>query len=478
MRVGTRLWIAAVVAVFLVLGVAAALRLADERELLAEATLVEKRLSADLVTALLSARASPTPEQARDVLAERLGQSDAAIRVDLIARSKLAPEFASRLAGGETVVHYVDEGQLVIYAPLLNDPDGRALRLTETREPEHAFLRASLLHSAIGASALALVLALMLWGITRRIVTAPLAMLSSTTRRIAAGDLSVRVPNRGGTELSDFAHELNGMTEKLALARRKLEEEAATRVQLLEQLRHAERLRMVGLLSSSFAHELGTPLNVASGHARVIQRSKEVPEALRERANIIIEQVNRMKARIENVLGFVRRKEPARERIELGELAHYAMAMIEPLARRQAVRIQLSRELPAWVRADRSQLLQAVSNLVINALHAMPEGGPLVLHVSERHETGERPGTRSGHFACLAVEDSGPGVSPEAMPHLFEPFFTTRAQNEGTGLGLTVTHGIVQDCGGFIDVTNRPGGGATFTLCFPWANPPDEGSAA
>jgi two-component system, cell cycle sensor histidine kinase and response regulator CckA len=113
------------------------------------------------------------------------------------------------------------------------------------------------------------------------------------------------------------------------------------------------------------------------------------------------------------------------------------------------------------IEVDRSQLTQVVANLVTNARDAMPTGGEIVIR------TTEMPLESAGAHACLAVADTGLGIDPRARAHLFEPFYTTKGDGKGMGIGLATVHGIVEQSGGTILVESRPGSGSCFTVCFP-----------
>ena len=156
-----------------------------------------------------------------------------------------------------------------------------------------------------------------------------------------------------------------------------------------------------------------------------------------------------------------------RRPVDLVELAKGAVAMLEPVAEKASVGLSVSAELPhATVLADRTQLMQVVTNLILNAVHAQPSGGSARVVVA----TGApRSGlSRAEHgFVSITVEDRGAGVPPDVLPHIFEPFFTTKDVGEGTGLGLSVAYGIVEEHGGWIQVATAVGEGSRFAVHLP-----------
>jgi two-component system NtrC family sensor kinase len=246
--------------------------------------------------------------------------------------------------------------------------------------------------------------------------------------------------------LSELAEELNTMCDRLVAARERIATESAARLTALDQLRHADRLATIGQLASGVAHELGTPLNVVAGYAKMIA-SDEAPDENRASARVIAEQAVRMTAIIRQLLDFARRNKP---RLSLGDLAavtKHTIEMLSHLAQQRRVELRLSSPRPsARVRMDEAQIQQAITNLILNAIQAMPGGGQ---HVR------------------LAIHDQGPGIAPEHLSHIFEPFFTTKDVGEGTGLGLSVCYGIVQEHGGFIEVESAVGAGTRFSVFLP-----------
>ncbi len=302
------------------------------------------------------------------------------------------------------------------------------------------------------------------------LVGRPLQQLTDKTRRAGAGDLSNPVHLIRNDELAELGLSLNLMCNQLASARERLRTETDARIAAFEQLRHADRLKTVGRLASGMAHELGTPMNVVLARAELI--GLEAPsEAAVESVKIIKAQIRRMAAMTRQLLDFGRRGRARKQAIDLDELSRRTVQLLDPLAKRQNITVELRPcETDVTVEADGSQILQVLSNIVENAIHAMPNGGKVCLAV----EAGPFPPVGNSRkcelgYARLSVEDQGIGISAENLEHIFDPFFTTKEVGKGTGLGLSIAYGIVQDHGGWIEVTSSPGVGSRFLIYLPRA---------
>jgi signal transduction histidine kinase len=239
------------------------------------------------------------------------------------------------------------------------------------------------------------------------------------------------------------------------LVKQKLTTEAQLRREALTLLRHADRLTTIGRLAAGIAHELGTPLNVVSGKASLISAGRTTGEDAKVAARVIEQQTDRMTTIIRHLLDFSRRGGTGRQPTNLRAVADETAELLRPLAKRHGITIAC--EGPATeAQVNRSEIQQVLSNLLTNAIHAMPRGGTIVL----RAELG-------AEMAILRVVDHGNGIAPHVLPRIFDPFFTTKDVGDGTGLGLSVVHGIVDDHGGTIEVDSELGRGTTFTLRLP-----------
>ena len=223
-----------------------------------------------------------------------------------------------------------------------------------------------------------------------------------------------------------------------------------------EQLRKTERIAELGTLASGMAHEIGTPMNVILGRAEYLfQRTAD--EGMKKGLATIVTQIERITKVMNQLLVFARRKQPDRQVVDLGEIVEDSLEMFQERMTHNRITVEKGIEGNLQsIYADRDQLVQVLINLVTNSLHAMPEGGRLRLSLA-----------REGSHVCLGVSDTGHGIPEEIRSKVFEPFFTTKDFGKGTGLGLTVVKGIVEEHGGTITVESVVDKGTTFWIRLP-----------
>jgi signal transduction histidine kinase len=179
----------------------------------------------------------------------------------------------------------------------------------------------------------------------------------------------------------------------------------------------------------------------------------------RESASVVMEQAGRMSRIIRQVLDFARPRRPMRDPVDLWQLARQVSVLLGPMGHQRGVMLEIpDGRTPIAASVDAGQMQQVISNLVLNAIQAGKRDGHVVVRVDSRRARppADRPGPE-GEYAVLSVEDDGPGIPESHLVHIFEPFFTTKDVGEGTGLGLSVSNGIVREHGGWIGVASRPG---------------------
>ncbi|MCX6833565.1 MAG: ATP-binding protein, partial [candidate division Zixibacteria bacterium] len=236
---------------------------------------------------------------------------------------------------------------------------------------------------------------------------------------------------------------------------------AQERQKLQIQLRHADRLATIGQLAAGVAHELNEPLASIMGFAQLAAKQPSVPgEVIRDLNKIVAASIH-ARSIIRELLVFAREAKPVKIAFNLNELIRDGLFFLESRFIKAGINLtcELDAKLP-HITADRSQMLQVLTNLVVNSVQAMPNGGRLDITTS----------ADNGHVQ-LVVEDNGCGMDEVVVKDIFHPFFTTKDLDQGTGLGLSVVHGIVTAHDGRIDVTSRPGEGSRFCIRFPIAAP-------
>ncbi len=363
-----------------------------------------------------------------------------------------------------------DGGTLFAYVPLgAPAPPGSALEITEPLAVEKALLRGRIQEHLIALATFAVFATLIASFVGVSFVGRPIDKLVVQARRVGQGDLSSRLALPQKDEIGELAREMNAMCDQLQKAQARIQEEAEARLRTLDQLRHADRLMTVGKLASGIAHELGTPLNVVSGRAKLIAAGKVHGAQVGESASIIAQQADRMTRIIRQLLDFARRRGVNRSSVDLEQIVRHASTILEVLATKHSVAITISARsgLPS-VELDPVPIEQVITNIVINGIQSMPEGGKLELELSAGDflPPPEHGGAK-GAYVRLDVTDHGTGIATDDLPRIFEPFFTTKDVGEGTGLGLSVAYGIVRDHGGWIAVTSELGQGATFSVYLP-----------
>jgi len=342
-----------------------------------------------------------------------------------------------------------------------------AIELRESLEGERRVVTLALRYFAITSLGLATVVGLVGFGLGLVLVERPMRRLVEQARRVGRSDLAQRLGMTQRDEIGELAREMDAMVEQLAVAKTELEAETGARLAAIEQLRHAERLLTVGQLAAGVAHELGTPINVVTGHAQLLLDDAPADAPSAHHARIILEQGDRMAGIIGQLLDFARPRPAEREPRAVQPIVQRCVTFLEATARKAGLRLELAlAEETLIARLDAGQLEQAIANLLVNAIQATPSGGVVTVRCEPARAV--RPGEGAAiDTVAIVVADTGPGLASEVAARMFEPFFTTKPVGTGTGLGLPVTYGLVREHDGWIDVGAAPGGGAQFTLHLP-----------
>ncbi len=328
--------------------------------------------------------------------------------------------------------------------------------------------RASQVYAEALTAAMVAATAIIIFLVARYSVGRPVEELVRRLRLAGSGDLAARVPEIRRDEFGRLAQEFNIMCERLEASQRSLIAEQEERRRAESRLRNAERLASIGRLAAGLAHEIGTPLNVIGGRAETLLRKLSGNEIAEKGLRIIASQIDRIARTVRGMLDFARLREPRLTPTDVGAVIRKVLDLLEQRMEEGGVRVrpELPAGLPAVV-ADADQLHQVFLNLATNALDAMPRGGTLA--ISARH--GARPPADKGEaersYLAIAFRDTGTGIAPENLIHVFDPFFSTKDVGKGTGLGLSISYGIVREHGGFIDVESEAGRGACVSVYLP-----------
>jgi len=214
----------------------------------------------------------------------------------------------------------------------------------------------------------------------------------------------------------------------------------------------------VGTLSAGLAHEVKNPLSAVLGYAQLSKRKLDQPEALMKNLDIIENETKRCNEIISNLMQFSRQEKGEFEQIAVNDVVIKSLAIVDHQLSLKNVKLEstLAEDIPL-IAGNANQLQQVLMNLMINAQHAIGEdGGTVTLESFVQNEA-----------VIMTVSDTGPGMTDEVAAKIFEPFFTTKPAGQGTGLGLSVTYGIIKDHGGEISVERADTGGAKFVIELP-----------
>jgi len=310
--------------------------------------------------------------------------------------------------------------------------------------------------------ALTVVLALLIAVVLQRQVLRPLAELTRSIRALGEGRRGPPLPVKRRDELGELAEAFNRMAERLEEARQRVVAEGEHALDLEQQLRRAETLAVAGKLASGIAHEVGTPLNIISGRAEMVMASLPPAHPAREDLERIIQQIDRVSNIVRSLLDAVWLGKLEIQRVPLGLLIGRLLPLLDHVVRKRG--IAMTTRIPATlpdVAGDPGRLQQVFINLLMNAVEATPDDGQIAI-AAWAGAHGERDGV------SVEVSDTGPGIPPDALAQVFEPFYTTKPVGQGTGLGLAISRDIIRDHGGTIAARNGEGGrGAAFTVWLP-----------
>jgi two-component system NtrC family sensor kinase len=380
-------------------------------------------------------------------------------------------------AGGERV--------LAITAPIRNEPDCAtaachahpkshtvlgALEVQLSLGPVDEQLKASEYQMGIALIATVAIVLLLTGFLVWRMVIRPVRRLTTGTVRVAAGEFSTKVPVTSRDEIGELALAWNTMVDQLGRARRELEEWSNTLEHRVEEKTAAlesahekvllsAKMASLGKLAAAVAHEINNPLAGINTFARLLRKKLDAGDVESARVlDLVASEAERCGGIVRNLLLFSRVPGARFSREDVGAVLDRCALLLKHQAELQevAIRVEKAEDLPAVV-CDISQIQQLVLALAVNGIEAMPEGGTLTLSTRRGGEAG----------VVLSVADTGSGIEPEDLDHIFEPFYTRKEQGKGVGLGLSVAYGIVKRHHGRIEVDSTVGMGTTFHVHLP-----------
>lgn len=339
----------------------------------------------------------------------------------------------------------VNDWFITRYEPL-RDFQGQVVGSLYVGARESAFQ--ALVHTFNNRVALIALLCIVLAGIVAvpiaRFITQPIAELVTANRRLAGGDMAVRVQPYGSSELAMLGHSFNKMAETLHQAQ--------------QELLHKERLASMGQLAAGVAHEINNPLGTILLFADILYKEMDEADPRREDLKLIVDEAVRCKNIVADLLNFSRQQEVLAQETAVSDILNQAIETVrrQPSVERVDIVCDFNSDLPT-IQADPAQLQQVFINLLQNAAEAVAGQGTIILTAR----------LADSQHVEIKVADNGCGIPAEHLGKLFTPFFTTKALGKGTGLGLSIVYGIIKMHRGQIGVQSQVGEGTTFTITLP-----------
>jgi len=343
-----------------------------------------------------------------------------------------------------------------------------------------------------------LLIAPLSWFFVWRVVGIPVKALKRGTESLAAGDLGYQINVQSKDEIGELASSFNSMSRRLESEHeqnlawtRVLEERVEQKTRELkrahEHALHTEKMASIGKMAAVLAHEINNPLSGILTYAKLLRKWIDREESDRQKTtggeagvrryheicdslDLIASESRRCGDLVKNLLTFSRTTPINLLATNLNQVLERALRLVQhqlDLASVQ-VQLQLDPDLPQVV-CDAAQIEQVLLALIVNAADALPQGGNLWLTTSFRRENNQ---------VRVVVRDDGAGIPPEILPRIFEPFLTTKETGRGVGLGLAISHSILERHNGNIEAQSEPGRGTTFTVTLPWDPPADKTAPA
>jgi two-component system NtrC family sensor kinase len=309
------------------------------------------------------------------------------------------------------------------------------------------------------------------------LIRAPVRKLTEGTRAIASGNLDYTIPIQRKDEIGELANSFKHMTTELKKANQEitqwsetLQQRVLEKTQELEQIQahliQMEKMASLGKLSATVAHELNNPLGGILTYAKLLQKRLASPNLTPEQLastqqdlSIIAEETTRCGNIVKNLLLFSRRQMGEFAIVDLHEILDRCVQLVDHHLQLNNIKlVKAYQKGKVEVMCDKDQMQQAFLAILVNAVEAMPGGGTLTIKTSFDSDKNK---------VKIDIQDTGSGISPKDLPHIFEPFYTTKKEGKGVGLGLSVCYGIIERHEGKISVQSVVGKGSTFTIELP-----------
>lgn len=343
-----------------------------------------------------------------------------------------------------------------------------AIQLTQSLEMRSEFTQRMLLRSLLITSLLALISGIIIYFFIHIKIRGPLEKLSRKAIEIGKGNLAPDLEIKGDDELVGLARIMNDMCTRLLIAKEKIHFENLARLKTMEQLRHTEKLSTVGQIAAGIAHEIGTPLNVVDGRAKMIISEPLEHDEIVNCAKIIKTQAERITLIIRQLLDYSRKKKSHPRTLEsVDGIINQVFHLLSPIAAKQGIALVLNiaPETQMTCRMDPHQIQQVFMNVIMNSIQATPKDKNVVVEISNtRLKSMIHTDDQVRKFLRIDVLDEGEGIPESYLQEIFTPFFTTKQIGLGTGLGLSIARELLEEQGGWIEVENRRPRGARFSI--------------
>jgi len=305
--------------------------------------------------------------------------------------------------------------------------------------------------------------------LTQKLVNIPVKKLLLHTRHLSRGELDSRIDHVPSDEIGELAAAFNEMAHNLQIAQEELREwnntleakveERTARIQSMQtKLIRSEKLATVGELVAGIAHEINNPLTGILMYSSMIETDTRLDPELKSDLQTVVRETQRCAEIVKGLLDFSRESIPRKRQESVNRVMDKTLALVERQASFHNIVItkQYGENVPD-VLIDPNQIEQVFMNILINASQAMENGGELNIYTG---------GDARGQTLFVRISDTGCGIPEKSLAKIFDPFFTTK-ENRGTGLGLSVSYGIIENHGGHIEVSSQEGKGTTFTIILP-----------